>query len=374
MRRHAVFLIVLAACVLAAASVAATCAPARSAGIVHSGTRPQAQNEPLSVVTMPLEPFVIEDGDRFTGFSVDLWDAVARQLGVEYRWVKVGSVDELLAAVKDGRADVGIAGISMTSEREQVVDFTMPFFNAGLRIMTSTHTTPTIPTLIGLIFSPILLKVLGLGLLVLIVMAHIIWLVERGGEEIPRAYLPGIWKSLWWSLATVATHEYGVLGESRAFFKRLLAMAVVVISVILIAQFTASVAASLTVHQLTGSIHSSSDLPGKRIATVRGTTGADYLAEQHLTAVEVDRIDDAYPLLQNGQAQAIVFDAPVLLYHAATKGKGVVQVVGPTLKDEYYGIALPAGSALRKPINEALLELMQDGSYTEIHDKWFGEN
>jgi len=88
----------------------------------------------------------------------------------------------------------------------------------------------------------------------------------------------------------------------------------------------------------------------------------------------VDRIDDAYPQLYNGQVQAIVFDAPVLLYHAATKGRGAVQVVGPTLKDEYYGIALPAGSALRKPINEALLELMQDGAYTEIHDKWFGES
>jgi polar amino acid transport system substrate-binding protein len=250
----------------------------------------------------------------------------------------------------------------------------MPFFNAGLRIMTSTRTTPTVPTLIGLIFSPVLFKVLGLSLLVLLVMAHVVWLTERGSEEIPSAYLPGIWKALWWSLATIATHEYGVLGESRAFPKRLLAMVVVVISVILIAQFTASVTASLTVHQLTGSIHSAADLPGKRVATVRGTTGADYLAKQHLTAVEVDRIDDAYPLLQNGQAQAIVFDAPVLLYHAATKGKGAVQVVGPTLEDEYYGIAPPAGSALRKPINEALLELMQDGSYTEIHDKWFGES
>jgi len=26
---------------------------------------------------MPLEPFVIEDGDWLTGFSVDLWDSVA---------------------------------------------------------------------------------------------------------------------------------------------------------------------------------------------------------------------------------------------------------------------------------------------------------
>jgi polar amino acid transport system substrate-binding protein len=105
---------------------------------------------------------------------------------------------------------------------------------------------------------------------------------------------------------------------------------------------------------------------------VRGTTGAEYLAGQHLASVEVEQIDDAYPLLEAGQVDAIVFDAPVLLYYAATKGNGAVQVVGPTLKDEYYGIALPAGCPLRKPINEALLELMQDATYTEIRDKWFG--
>jgi polar amino acid transport system substrate-binding protein len=130
--------------------------------------------------------------------------------------------------------------------------------------------------------------------------------------------------------------------------------------------------ASLTVHQLDGDIHGPSDLPGKRIATVSATTGAKYLAEQHLAPIEVERIDDAYALLQNGQVQAIVFDGPVLLYHAETEGKGEVQVVGPTLKDEYYGIALPRGSPLRQPINEALLELMQDGAHTEINHKWFG--
>jgi polar amino acid transport system substrate-binding protein len=149
---------------------------------------------------------------------------------------------------------------------------------------------------------------------------------------------------------------------------------VVVVSIILIAQFTASVTASLTVHQLTGSIHDASDLRGKQVATVRATTGAEYLADQHLTPIEVEQIDDAYALLEKGQVQAIVFDAPVLLYHAETKGKGTAQVVGPTLKDEYYGIALPEGSPLRKPINEALLQLMQDGTYTEIHEKWFGRS
>jgi polar amino acid transport system substrate-binding protein len=341
----------------------------------HADSRPQEQNETLRVATMPLEPFVIEDGDRLTGFSVDLWDKVARQLGVQYQWVKVQSVEDLLAAVENGQADLGVAGVSMAPEREQLLDFTMPFFNAGLRVMTSTRSNPTLRDLIGIIFSPALLKVFALGVLILLVMAHLTWLVQRGSSQaIPKRYLPGIWESLWWSLATLATHEYGVLGETRVRAKRVLAMAVVVISIVLIAQFTASVTASLTVHQLAGTIHGPSDLPGKRIATVRGTTGAEYLAAQHLAPVEVEKIDDAFDLLKAGNVEAIVFDAPVLLYYAETAGKGSVQVVGPTLKDEYYSIALPAGSPLRKPINEALLQLMQDGSYAEIRNKWFGES
>jgi polar amino acid transport system substrate-binding protein len=350
-------------------------AAARIVPLVRADTHGQEQGQLLRIATMPLEPFVIEDGDRLTGFSVDLWDAVARQLGVEYRWVTVNTVEELLAAVQNGQSDVGIAGISMSPEREKLVDFTIPFFNAGLRIMTSTRSSPLLGALIGTLFSPALFKLLGLAVLVLFVIAHIVWLVQRGtSQAIPKAYLPGIWESLWWSLATLATHEYGVLGETRVRVKRLLAMFVVVVSIILIAQFTAAITATLTVHQLTGSIHGVTDLPGKRIATVRATTGSEYLAAQHINAVEVEQIEDAYTLLESGQVQAIVFDAPVLLYHAETKGKGAVQVVGPALKDEYYGIALPAGSPLRKPINEALLELMQDGTYTEIHEKWFGRS
>jgi polar amino acid transport system substrate-binding protein len=366
LKRYPLAAFLLLACAYAAASLTHE---------VVAQAPPQGQSETLQVVIMPLEPFVIEDGDRLSGFSIDLWNAIAELLDVQYQWVKVETVDDLLAAIQDGQADVGIAGISMTPEREQIVDFSLPIFNAGLRVMTATRSGPSVPALIGIIFSPAMLRVFGLGLLILLLTAHIIWLTERGSNAaIPRAYLPGIWESLWWSLATLSTQVYGVLGETRSWFRRLLAMILVVISIVLIAQFTASITAVLTVHQLSGTIHGASDLPGKRIATVRGTTGAAYLAGQHLRPVEVERIDDAYPLLEASKVDAIVFDAPVLLYYAVTRGKGAVQVVGPTLKDEYYGIALPAGDPLRKPINEALLELMQNGIYTEIHNKWFGTN
>jgi ABC-type amino acid transport substrate-binding protein len=40
-------------------------------------------------------------------------------------------------------------------------------------------------------------------------------------------------------------------------------------------------------------------------------------------------------------------------------------------RPEKYGIVVALGSPLRKRINEALLAVYQDGTYEQIHDKWF---
>jgi polar amino acid transport system substrate-binding protein len=88
--------------------------------------------------------------------------------------------------------------------------------------------------------------------------------------------------------------------------------------------------------------------------------------------IEVDKIEDAYDALQKGGVDAVVFDSPVLLYYAGHEGQGKVQVAGPVFHKENYGIVLPAGSPLRKPINEALLTVRENGVYQKLYDEWFG--
>jgi ABC-type amino acid transport substrate-binding protein len=293
---------------------------------------------------------------------------------LDYEWVEVETVTEQLAAIQDGVAEVAIAGISMTPEREEVIDFSHPYFDAGLQILTSNQTTVTPASLFSIIFSPSLFRILGLGLLTLLIMAHIIWLVERrNNAEIPKAYLPGIWEAIWWSLNIIAIFEYGD-EKPPGVFKRLFAMALIVFGIILIAQFTASITASLTVQQLAGVINSPADLPGKRVGTVSGSTAASYLEKTGVRYIGVEQIEETYALLESNQLDAVVYDAPVLLYYAVNEGKGRVQVVGPIFQRETYGIALPTGSALREPINNELLRLKQNGTYDQIYAKWFGED
>ncbi|MGH2706405.1 MAG: hypothetical protein ACRDJ4_15355 [Actinomycetota bacterium] len=104
---------------------------------------------------------------------------------------------------------------------------------------------------------------------------------------------------------------------------------------------------------------------------MRATTSANYLSTLQLTRVEVDSIDSAYRLLDRPKVEAVVYDSPVLLYHASSNGQGKVRVVGPVFNRQDYGIAVPTGP-LRERISRTLLQMLEDGSYRRIQERWFG--
>ena len=126
----------------------------------------------------------------------------------------------------------------------------------------------------------------------------------------------------------------------------------------------AQLAASLTVKQIQGGITGPDDLPGKKVATTRGSTAVAFLRDINAQVVEEMRIDDAYKALTDQDVDAVVFDAPVLQYYAANQGKGRVQVVGALFRKEDYGIVFPPGSPLRKRVNDALLALREEPALT----------
>jgi polar amino acid transport system substrate-binding protein len=90
--------------------------------------------------------------------------------------------------------------------------------------------------------------------------------------------------------------------------------------------------------------------------------------------VEFTKMEEAYQALQDGQVDAVVYDAPVLLFYAAHEGKGKVQTAGAIFRKENYGIVFPSNSPYRKPVNEALLKLKENGTYDQLYTKWFGGN
>ena len=339
-----------------------------------SGLSAQTKETPLRVATREVRPFVFEENGRLTGFSVELWQEIAGQMRVEWQFVMKPTVKDLLASVNAHEAALGISAISITAERELQGDFSQPMFEAGLQILVPAQNSQgnVIGAIIAGALSSAALPTLGIVLLIILIFAHLVWLFERrnsNGMLVHRSYLPGIFECCWWAASTLATQADQM---PRAALARILAVIWMFTSVVFIAYFTAAVTSSLTVQQLRGEINGPDDLPGKRVATVRGSTSAEYLRQRNVEPVEFAKVEEALDALQQDQADAVVYDAPVLLYYASHEGKGKMQTVGSIFRKENYGIAFPTDSPYRKPVNEALLKLKENGTYDQLYKKWFG--
>lgn len=331
-------------------------------------------NRPLRVATAATAPFVLPKTDPPAGFSVDLWNDLARRMRVEFTWSVVPTPFELLPAVQRGDADVAISAIAMTPERDKAVDFSHPYFDSGLQIMVPAReesafltTLRSIPwTAIGHLFVA--------AIVIIFLLANVLWLIERrANPDFRKKYLPAIGEGLWGSMLIIATGEHGDRNAPDVI-KRIAVAVMWLLGIVLVAQLTATVTSSQTVQRLQSNIRGPDDLPGRTIASVPGSVAGDYLTQRGLRFVAVSYGPEAIRLLTQGEVQAVVFDAPTLQYWAAKQGNGAVQVVGPIFRLEKYAIAVAEGSALRKPINAALLELYADGTYEKLYAQWFSLN
>jgi polar amino acid transport system substrate-binding protein len=90
-------------------------------------------------------PFESVKGGVETGFDVDITNEVASRLGLEVVWVKA-DFDTIFTAVAGDQFDMVAAASTITDEREQVVDFSVPYYNALQSLTVNTQKTPDITT------------------------------------------------------------------------------------------------------------------------------------------------------------------------------------------------------------------------------------
>jgi polar amino acid transport system substrate-binding protein len=332
--------------------------------------------QPLRVATRVVAPLVEKKDGQLTGFSIDLWNVIAAKLGKRSEFQEFPNVAGLLDAVHSHKADLGIAAVSITAERDKEFDFSQPIMNAGLQTLirgkSQSGTSTPLEGLLRLLFSPIILVWLGIALLLIIIPAHLVWLLERNKPDgmIPEpSYIPGIFHALWWAAGTLATQADQM---PKQWLARIVAALWMFTSVVFVAYYTAQLTASLTVEQIQGDIKGPDDLPGKKVATTKGSTAAEVLKSRGAVVKEFDTIEDAYAALDSKSVEAVVYDAPVLLFYSEHEGKGLVQPVGPIFHKEDYGILFDENSELRKQTDRALLSLREDGTYDQIYQKWFG--
>ncbi|MBA8821009.1 glutamine ABC transporter substrate-binding protein GlnH [Ochrobactrum sp. P6BS-III] len=102
-----------------------------------------AKAEDLVVATdTAFVPFEFKQGDKYVGFDIDLWDAIAKDLGVTYT-LQPMDFNGIIPALQTKQVDVGLAGITIKDERKQVIDFSDGYYDSGFLLMVPADSTIT---------------------------------------------------------------------------------------------------------------------------------------------------------------------------------------------------------------------------------------
>lgn len=324
----------------------------------------------ITISTVSRAPFSMQEGNRDTGFSIELWEMVAKDLDLEYEIKRVDSFSEMLDLVSSGQAEGAIANISVTAERESKMDFTKPIFDSGLQIMVPLEEHGN-PILSALFTRDIALSLLAAAAL-LFGGGMLMWLFERGRSEyFSRPSSDIMFPAFWWALNLVVNGGFEErMPNSRP--GRFLAVILVIGSLFLVSIFVAKITASMTVDALTNNIESLSDLEGKRVGTIEGSTAGKFLDNRDMPYIAYTNLDEMLDTFGDGQLDAVFFDKPILAYYVSTKGRGYARMIDRTFKPENYAMALPTGSPLREQIDQSLLRLREAGTYDLLRTKWFG--
>ena len=78
----------------------------------------------LTMVTnAQFPPYEFYEGDKIVGIDAEIAEAIAGKLGLKLK-IEDMEFDSIIEAVKSGKVDMGLAGMTVTDERKESVDFT----------------------------------------------------------------------------------------------------------------------------------------------------------------------------------------------------------------------------------------------------------
>ncbi|MEM8925336.1 MAG: transporter substrate-binding domain-containing protein [Actinomycetota bacterium] len=321
----------------------------------------------VTVVMTELAPFVVDDQGRPDGFYAEIWDEVARELGVDYDVMWVDSFGQLLDEVESGRADVAVAPLAPTADRETRLDFSSAVISSGPQLGYHER-LDTSTSVLRAVLSWQVLRILLVAIAGLVILANVIWLVERRhpGSHFDEGYRAGIWDGFWWATVTVTTVGYGDKAP-QSTKGRVVALFGMLLSLFLVGAFVSQVTSVLSSSRTVIPFTTLDELGDEPVAVVGGSTFAAFVELEGAVVVPYDSQAEVFAAAAAGEVNAVIAN-PFALASLGPR-HGVVPT-GDVFYQEFETFGLAQGSPWREPINRALADLQAQGEVAEIIDRW----
>ncbi|KAF2363440.1 Ionotropic glutamate receptor [Trinorchestia longiramus] len=346
--------------------------------------------------------------DRFEGFSVDLLSEIAKSLGFAFtlRLAKDGQHGKydpakekwtgLIGELLEQEADLAIGDLTITYEREQVVDFTMPWMNLGISILyrKASRRSPNIFSFLAPLSLDVWLYI-GTSYLAVSLLLHCLARVtpyeehnrtkDNNLRDDASHFTLG--NCLWFIVGSLLQH--GTEQQPRACSTRILAALWWFFTLIMISSYTANLAAFLTAERLVSPIESAEDLAAQtriKYGSLQGGSTWNFFStskvptyqkmfsfmESQRPSVYTSSNQEGVDRVLRGDGQyAFLMESSSIDY--VTERDCRLTRVGGLLDAKGYGIALPSGSPYRALVNDALLRLQESGELRDLRHKWWRE-
>ncbi|XP_076444672.1 glutamate receptor ionotropic, NMDA 1-like isoform X2 [Babylonia areolata] len=294
-----------------------------------------------------------------------------------------GMMGELI----DGKADLIVAPLTINPERAQFIDFTKPFKYQGLNILVKkTQKDSSLASFLQP-FQDTLWILVGLSVHVV---ALVLYLLDRfspfgrfklAKSEDTEEDALNLSSAMWFSWGVLLNSGIGE-GTPRSFSARVLGMVWAGFAMIIVASYTANLAAFLVLDRPEARISGIDDPrlrnPNEnfRYATVKDSAVEMYFKRQvELSTMYRNMEDKNYPnaasaieAVRIGDLQAFIWDSPRLEFEAANDCD--LTTAGDLFGRSGLGIGLRKNSHWTHPVSLAVLELHESGVMEELDNRW----
>ncbi|XP_052126881.1 glutamate receptor ionotropic, kainate 2 isoform X1 [Frankliniella occidentalis] len=346
---------------------------------------------------------------QFEGYGIDLIHEISKILGFNYTFKLVpdgryGSLnretkewDGMMRELLDQRADVAIADLTITYDREQAVDFTMPFMNLGISILYRKPIKQP-PNLFSFL-SPLSLDVwiymatayLGVSVLLFILarFSPYEWDNPHPCNDEPDVLENqfSLMNSLWFTIGSLMQQGSDI--APKAVSTRMVAGMWWFFTLIMISSYTANLAAFLTVERMDSPIESAEDLAKQtkiKYGALRGGSTAAFFRDSNFSTYQRmwSFMESARPSVftsSNGEGvdRVVKGKGNYAFLMESTSIEYVIErnceltQIGGLLDSKGYGIAMPPNSPYRTAISGAVLKLQEEGKLHILKTKWWKE-
>ncbi|XP_067619823.1 glutamate receptor ionotropic, kainate 2-like isoform X2 [Eurosta solidaginis] len=367
------------------------------------------------LISVPNKPYAslveshkkLTGNNQYEGYSIDLIKELAAKLGFNYTFINGGSdygsfnrttnvTTGMIKEINEGRADLAITDLTITSERQEIIDFSIPFMNLGIAILyIKPQKAP--PELFSFMdpFSGEVWIYLGL---VYIGVSFCFFILGRLSptewdnpypciaepEELENQFTLN--NSFWFT--TGAFLQQGSEIAPKSLSTRTLASIWWFFTLIILSSYTANLAAFLTIENPVGLIDSVEDLAENKGgveygAKMTGSTRNFFATSEHETYKKMNEFMTKNPHLlfktnQEGVERVKSSSTFAFLMESTSIEYNIVREcnlmkIGEPLDEKGYGIAMVKNWPYSYKFSNALLELREQGVLARLKNKWWNE-